>query len=189
MAQWYNTLTATGKLKAEKVAARQGISQAVWSSTGTGVCELWRRSPDFTIDATGNTITFTEGGASKDTITRASGSWITDGFEVGDVFTVTDDGAATNAGTYTIFSLTATVITLIAADDVAAETNTLDTFTFTNQGTKIFSFVKTAGEKIFHFPDALRGDAYDGAGGGDLYAVLPATVTLWAVGRDSIVGD
>lgn len=188
MAQWYNTLTASGKLKDEWNGARQGITMAVFSNTGTGVCELWRSSPDVSINTTGNTITFVEGGGSKDSITRANGSWVTDGLEAGDIITI--GGSDSNDGTYTLFSVVTLTLTLIATDDLTPETQTTQVaLTVTNRGTKIFSFIKTAGEKIFHFPDRLIGEAYDGAGHGDLYAVLAGTVTLWAVGRNSFMGD
>lgn len=189
MAQWYNTLTASGKLKAEVENTRQSISQAVWSNTGTGICELWRSSPDVVIDASGVQLDFNENTPSKDTLVRASGSWVADGFEAGDVITISDDGSDTNGGTYTLFSVVALTLTFVETDDVVDETNTTDTFTITNRGTKIFSFIKTAGEKTFHFPDALRGEAGDGIGAGDLYAVLPSTVTLWVTGRNSLIGD
>lgn len=63
-------------------------------------------------------ITFAEVGVSGDTITRSSGSWITDGFEVGDTIAVT--GTASNNITGTISALSATVLTL-AAEDVIDE--------------------------------------------------------------------
>lgn len=60
------------------------------------------------------TLTFAEVGLSSDTITRSTGSFIADGFQVGDVITVA--GAVASAGanniTGAIASLTATVITL-----------------------------------------------------------------------------
>ncbi len=68
------------------------------------------------------TLTFAEVGASGDTITRNTGSWIADGFVVGDTIVIT--GAVASAGinniTAVIASLSATVITL-GTDDVVAE--------------------------------------------------------------------
>jgi len=64
------------------------------------------------------TVTFAEVGATGDTITRSTGSFITDGFAVGDVITVT--GSVSNNVTGPIASLTATVITL-GTTDLAAE--------------------------------------------------------------------
>jgi len=54
------------------------------------------------------------------TITRNRGSWTADGFLNGDVITV--DGTASNDGTYTITTLSATVITCSAATFVAETT-------------------------------------------------------------------
>lgn len=56
------------------------------------------------------TLTFTDGGAGVDTISRNQGSWLNDGFRVGDV--VSFDGTASNdAVTGTITVLTATLMT------------------------------------------------------------------------------
>lgn len=76
------------------------------------------------IDTTGNTITFTD--ADPDTITRANGSWITDGISVGDVITIAD--SSLNDGTYTVTIVTALVITLtVTVDSLAAESMTTGT--------------------------------------------------------------
>lgn len=64
------------------------------------------------------TLTFAEVGGTGDTITRSAGSFISDGFAVGDVITVA--GSASNNVTGPIASLTATVITL-GTTDLAAE--------------------------------------------------------------------
>jgi hypothetical protein len=65
------------------------------------------------------TITFAEVGATGDTITRSHGSWITDGFKVGDSFVVA--GTVSNDGTYTIKTLSALVITIEDDEDLVAE--------------------------------------------------------------------
>ena len=56
--------------------------------------------------------------STPDTITRSSGSWITDGFQPGQQIRVS--GSAANDGLYTIASRTATVITLIADNSLTA---------------------------------------------------------------------
>lgn len=66
----------------------------------------------------GPALTFAEVGATGDTITRATGSWLTDGFAVGDTVTVTN--SALNNVTGTISALTALVLTF-GSTDLAAE--------------------------------------------------------------------
>lgn len=64
---------------------------------------------------TGNpTLTFAEVGATGDTITRSAGSWITDGFAVGDFVSFT--GSASNNVSDKITAVTATVITFNTTD-------------------------------------------------------------------------
>lgn len=63
-------------------------------------------------------LTFAEVGSTGDTITRTSGSWITDGFKVGDVVTIT--GTASNNVSGAIQALSATVLTF-GSTDLAAE--------------------------------------------------------------------
>ena len=57
--------------------------------------------------------------ANPDTITRASGSFSTDGYVAGDRVAVS--GSASNDGAYTIASVAATVLTLVAGDALVAE--------------------------------------------------------------------
>lgn len=80
---------------------------------------------------TTTTITFTPTTPTiASDIVRASGDWRTL-FAVGEAITVSDDGASTNAGTYTITVLTATIMTLtLSTDVVTQEANVTDTFTF-----------------------------------------------------------
>ena len=81
-------------------------------------------TPGISIDTTTNTITFAD--ADPDTITRANGSWITDGIVVG--ASVIVSGSTSNDGTYTATIVTATVITLtLTADVLAAESMTTGT--------------------------------------------------------------
>ncbi len=69
--------------------------------------------------AANQTLTFAN--ANPDTITRAAGSWDTDGFEDGMVITITNAASANNGRKFTIASHTTTVLTLVAADAVTAE--------------------------------------------------------------------
>lgn len=63
------------------------------------------------------TLTFGDNGASPDTITRNRGSWLDDGFRVGDSITIT--GTASNNVTKTITALTATVLSVATASFAA----------------------------------------------------------------------
>ena len=73
------------------------------------------------------TLTFGDNSSSPDTLTRSSGSWLADGFRVGDSFTIT--GTASNNVTATITVLTATVLTVVtgtfAAEVIGAEDVTI----------------------------------------------------------------
>lgn len=77
------------------------------------------------IDATGNTITVAN---AANTFTRTSGSFLTDGFVVGNKVTTTNFTNAANNDTFLISTVTAlvmTVTTLVGGDPVLAdETNT-----------------------------------------------------------------
>lgn len=66
-----------------------------------------------------STVTFAENSPAADTITRASGSWVTDGFKAG--MTITVSGSASNDGTYTLETVTALTLTLVSGDDLVAE--------------------------------------------------------------------
>lgn len=69
-------------------------------------------------ELTGNpNLTFAD--ASPDTITRAAGSFITDGFKAG--MTITVAGSTSNNGTYTVATVGALVLTLDPGDALAAE--------------------------------------------------------------------
>ena len=65
------------------------------------------------------TIAFVENTASADTITDTGNGFLVAGFQAGDQLTVA--GSASNDGTYTIGSVAAGTITLVARDDLATE--------------------------------------------------------------------
>lgn len=88
-------------------------------------------------------LTFAEVGASGDTITRAAGSWLADGFVAGDTITVT--GTASNNITGAIASLSATVITLGTTDLVAEVTSAA---TVVGAPTLTFAEVGATGDTI-----------------------------------------
>ena len=60
-----------------------------------------------------------------DTITRASGSWIDDGFMPGDV--VRSSNSELNDGDFTVETMTALILTLVSTDELAAEVITAAT--------------------------------------------------------------
>lgn len=67
-------------------------------------------------------LTFAEVGATGDTITRATGSWVTDGFTTGDVITVSGT-SSNNFSNAVVTGVTATVLTLDTQDLVAEVTS------------------------------------------------------------------
>lgn len=118
------TVIVVGDLQSEAEGlAVLASAQAYYDENGRGA--EWRasvrdRAPlaalsRTSVRMTGSpTLTFAEVGASGDTITRSSGSWIADGFQVGDLITVA--GSASNNVSGKIASLSATVITLGTTD-------------------------------------------------------------------------
>ncbi len=105
----YITLTATVTfgLFSALVDSIDGIYQGA-TITGQGIpaATVIEKIPTVTA-ATGRTLTFS---TTADTITASSGSFIYDGFEVGDSLVVT--GTSSNNGTLTITDVTTTVITV-----------------------------------------------------------------------------
>lgn len=84
-----------------------------------GTTDLAAEGPSGGITVTGSTpLTFAEVGGTGDTITRGGGSWLADGFAVGDIVTVA--GTVSNNVTGPIAALTATVLTF-GTTDLAAE--------------------------------------------------------------------
>jgi hypothetical protein len=67
----------------------------------------------------GRTITFADGGGSPDTITASTGDFAADGYQAGMLVTVA--GTTSNNGTFTLATVTATVLTLIASDALTNE--------------------------------------------------------------------
>lgn len=72
------------------------------------------------VHATSGTMTFAEVGATGDTITRSSGSFVTDGFAVGDMIVVSGTVSNNFTALAPITAVTATVLTL-DTDDLVAE--------------------------------------------------------------------
>jgi hypothetical protein len=70
--------------------------------------------------STGASLTFANSG---ETITRDVGSWLSDGFRVGDVVTVAGSDSGTNDGDFEVVTLTALVMTLDTGGVTADETS------------------------------------------------------------------
>jgi len=77
-----------------------------------------------TTGALNNIVAFSENTPSADTITRSSGSFLTDGFKAGQRITVS--GSHANDASYTIASVVAGTITLVTSDDVTTEAKSTD---------------------------------------------------------------
>jgi len=133
----------------------------------------------------GVSLTFNENSPSADTITRSSGSFVTDNWEDGMFVRVT--GTASNDGIYQIDTVVALTITLISTDDLAAETVTcrLDgqqvtiTSGTANTLNKVYSKVQSLLEKTANmkFQDML--ETADGVG-----YVMPTATQI--IGLDNI---
>jgi hypothetical protein len=118
---WASDGFATGDLLTITGSVSNNISTAttvtVTSSTviTLGTDDLEDEGPVANVSIVGvPSLTFSD---SADTITRAGGSpgsWVTDGFRVGDSVTVS--GTVSNDGTYTVTAVTATVLTLEVGD-------------------------------------------------------------------------
>jgi hypothetical protein len=80
-----------------------------------GTTDLVNEGPIGTCTVVGSAgLTFAEVGGTGDTVTRSAGSWLADGFRVGD--SITFVGTASNDVTGTIATLTATVLTFGTTD-------------------------------------------------------------------------
>jgi len=104
-------------------------------------------------------ITFAEVGATSDTVARSSGSWIADGFRVGDKFTVTGAVASSGANNVVdapIVALTATLITL-GTTDLVTESVRQDTLTIT-KGETHAAFVAAMDAEFADIDNAPRID-------------------------------
>lgn len=102
---WTDALVGSDSV-IQKILWRSGLESLPHAITATQVTA-----------SGGRTLTFAD--ANPDTITASSGSFISDGYSKGQTLTVA--GTSSNNGTYTIASVTATVITLISTDTLVAE--------------------------------------------------------------------
>lgn len=114
-------------------------------TAGTGDLAYYQFGTDTTVDDTVNftfngpvneailvyneignppTFTFVDGAGGDDTVTRASGSFITDGFKVGGQMTVRNATTSANNGTYTITGVAALTLTFATGTFDTGEADT-----------------------------------------------------------------
>jgi hypothetical protein len=144
-----DTITVAGSASNNVTGAIASLSATVIT---LGTTDLANEGPvsDCTVTAS-PTLTFAEVGATGDTVTRSSGSWLNDGFAVGD--TVTFAGTASNNVSGAIASLSATVLTF-GTTDLAAEAIRSDSVTCT-KGETVAAYV-TAMASAFASVDAQK---------------------------------
>jgi hypothetical protein len=147
----------------------------------------------------GATLTFDEIGGTGDTITRLAGSWITDGFTVGDTIVVT--GAVATAGanniTAVIATLTATVITLGTEDLVAegpitsATITCYSTFTFAEVGATADTITRSSGSFITDGFKAGMTATVDGSASNDgsAFDIETVTATVLTLGSADLAAE
>lgn len=101
----------------ELAGAEDAVIQYWWAFR-SGLPTLPHVSPAAEVEASGGrTLTFAD--SDPDTITASSGSFVSDGYKPGMRLTVS--GTSSNDGVYVIDSVTATVITLAAGEELASE--------------------------------------------------------------------
>jgi len=120
---WITDGFAVGMVVTVAGSVSNNVTGPIASLTATvltfGTTDLAAEGPVSDCTVTGSYgLTFAEVGSTGDTITRSGGSWLADGFAVGDVVTVA--GTASNNVTGAIAALSATVLTF-GTTDLAAE--------------------------------------------------------------------
>lgn len=148
----HGTQTVRGTLRGElSPDTYRMLFGSLFAGTGalTGMSGGWSAGAVSSINSSSNTITYAAGvlATSPGTITRTSGSWITDGLKIGDVIQVAGSSVtANNARNYRITNLTATIMSVgptppsggsFGNEVVTAGTDTSGTVTFTVMGSKL----------------------------------------------------
>jgi len=146
----------------------------------------------------GTSLTFAEVGASADTVTRATGSWIADGFAVGDTIVITGctAGSGHNNQTAVIAALTATVLTIGASpEDFDAETTVnativgRATLTFANTGETI---TRNRGSWLadgFRVGDEVTISGTDSNTNDGTFTITTLTALVMTLGAGSVDAD
>lgn len=162
-----------------------------------GRCEVPDRLPLAALSATSvnmtgtPTVTFAEVGVTGDTIARSAGSFISDGFVVGDLATVS--GSALNDGDYVIDALSATVITLdtedLDAEVIACTITAQPALTFSNSGETI---TRNRGSWLtdgFRVGDSVTVAGTSGALNDFTATITVLTATVMTFGAGSVDAD
>ena len=138
--------------------SRQGYPGTSISATS----DTWSQQRDVKVDAnsvedlnirsersaeTSSDDTLSFNNANPDTITRSTGSFVTDGYSAG--MTVTVLGSASNDGTYTVAAggVAATTLTLENTDSLTAESS-VGNATASASGSRTFTFVSVFGDGV-----------------------------------------
>lgn len=114
-APWWNNTELLDVL----LMVNGGVAVYEWSGGIAEIASVTAATITMKGYTSGTDYLFTEGGASPDTITKASGGFTAAGFAAGDQIVIA--GSTLNDATYTIGSVTDTVITLDPADAIQAE--------------------------------------------------------------------
>lgn len=113
-----DTIVITGSTSNNVTTTITGLTPTVMNV----VANLVNEGPNVNVTIKGYpTLTFAEVGGTGDTITRNRGSWLADGFRVGDKIKVTGTASNNITAAQGLTTVTALVLTL-NADDLAAET-------------------------------------------------------------------
>jgi hypothetical protein len=130
-----DTVTFTGTALNNVSGPVAGVTDAVLTFGTTDLAaEVIAVQPGGVASTSYPTITFAEVGATGDTITRSRGSWLVDGFRVGDTFTVTGS-ASNNVSSDALTGVTASTLTLNTTD-LAAEVISAAGLTIVSNQTK-----------------------------------------------------
>lgn len=147
-----DVIAVTGSVSNNVTSARvTGVTATVLTLGSAAGDDLVNEGPVAGCAVVGSpSLVFAEVGAGSDTITRNRGSWLTDGFRVGDLITATGS-VSNNVTGAEVTGVTATVLTLgsAGADDLAAETIASRLVTLTAGQTK----AAWAAEMVEEFED------------------------------------
>lgn len=157
-----DVITVTGAVAS---AGANNITGPIASLSATvitlGTTDLVNEGPISGVAIVGSPgVTFAEVGSTGDTITRTSGSWILDGFKVGDVVTVTGT-ASNNVTTDAITAVSATVLTL-GSTDLTAEVIGSHSISITTAAESLTACVQANDLEFTDIDDAKRLDLCHG---------------------------